>query len=110
MLSPLPVSKKVFRLESTRGQPPDTFLAIVEPVLKLPCVTVRQVMSSIASNSNVTRDLSARSSGSAQDSTRRLGGVDSNTLPVIHTSFSGLWCSHFEPAFQSETFVIFPQY
>jgi hypothetical protein len=36
MLSPLPVSKKVFRLESTRGQPQETFLTIVEPALKLP--------------------------------------------------------------------------
>src|ERR1017187_8515551 len=110
MLSPLPVSRKVFMLESTRGQPPETFLTIVEPALKLPWVTVRQVMSSIAVISNVTCDLSARSSGSVQLNTRRLGGVDSKTLPVIQTSFSGLWCSHFEPRFQSETFVIFPQY
>ena len=36
MLSPLPVSRKVFRLESTRGQPPETFLTIVEPALKFP--------------------------------------------------------------------------
>ena len=67
-------------------------------------------MPSIASISKVTRDLSARSSGSTQDSTRRLGGVDSKTLPVIQTSFSGLWCSHFEPRSQSDTFVISPQY
>src|SRR5450755_1360134 len=110
MLSPLPVSKKVFKLESTRGQPQETFLTIVEPALKLPWVTVRQVISSRASVSNVTRDLSLRLSGSAQLSTRRLGGVDSKTLPVIQTSLSGLWCSHFEPRFQSDTFVIFPQY
>src|SRR4030095_5375538 len=43
-------------------------------------------MSSIASISKVTRDLSARSSGSAQLSTRRLGGLHSKTLPVIQTS------------------------
>src|SRR5258706_10036459 len=110
MLSPLPVSKKVFMLESTFGQPVETPFSIFEPVFNLSCVTTRHVMSSVASISNVTRDLSARSSGSAQDNTRRLGGVDSNTLPVIQTSLSGLWCSHFEPFFQSDTFVIFPQY
>src|ERR1019366_4579318 len=99
ILRPLPVSRKDFMLESTRGQPPETFLTIVEPSLKFPCVTVRNLMSAIASISNVTRDLSARSSGSAQDSTRRLGGVASRTLPVIQTSPSGLWCSHFDPFF-----------
>src|SRR5690242_3414177 len=110
MLSPLPVSKKVFMLESTFGQPLETPFSIFEPAFNLSCVTTRQVISSIASISNVTRDLSARSSGSAQDSTRRLGGLLSSTLPVIQTSFSGLWCSHFEPRFQSDTFVMFPQY
>src|SRR5688500_4604433 len=36
MLSPLPVSRNDFMLESTRGQPPATLPAIVEPALKLP--------------------------------------------------------------------------
>src|SRR3989449_10734868 len=97
-------------LESTRGQPQETLPAIVEPALKLPWVTVRHTMSLIASISNVTRDLSARSSGSAQLSTSRLGGLHSNTLPVIQTSFSFVVCSHFEPFFQSETFANPAQY
>src|SRR5476649_168462 len=79
MLSPLPVSKKVFRLESTFGQPLETPFSIFEPAFNLSCVTTRQVMSSVASISNVTRDLSARLSGSAQDNTRRFGGADSKT-------------------------------
>src|SRR5688572_3601972 len=112
MLSPFPVSRYDFMLESTRGQPPATFPAMVEPALKFPCVTVRHTMSSIASISKVTRDLSVRSSGSAQLSTRRLGGMHSKTLPVIQTSrcFSPPMCSHFEPFFQSETFSTPAQY
>src|SRR5260221_7388477 len=112
MLSPLPVSRKDFMLESTRGQPHETLAAMVEPALKFPCVTVRHTMSSIASISKVTRDLSARSSGSAQLSTRRLGGLLSKTFPVIQTSrfWSPPICSHFEPFFQSETFSTPAQY
>src|SRR5271169_342928 len=112
MLSPLPVSRNDFMLESTRGQPRETPRNIFKPVFNLSWVTVRQVMSSIAAISNVTRDFSASLSGSAQLSTRRLGGVLSRTLPVIHTgsaSFSKT-CSHFEPFFQSETFLAPPQY
>src|SRR5436305_3410163 len=106
MLSPLPVSRNDFMLESTRGQPQETLPTMDEPALKLSCVTVRQTMPSAGSISNVTRDLSARSSGSAQESTRRLGGMHSKTLPVIQTSrcLSPPMCSHFEPFFQSETF------
>src|SRR5471030_1864096 len=112
MLSPLPVSRKVFRLESTRGQPLETPLNIFEPAFNLSCVTVRQVMSSLISISNVTRDLSARASGSAQDNTRRFGGLLSKTLPVIQASgFSpAVMCSHLEPFFQSEMFASPPQY
>src|SRR5205809_997402 len=111
-LSPLPVSRKDFMLESTRGQPHETLPAMVEPALKFPCVTVRHTMSSIASISKVTRDLSVRSSGSAQVSTSRLGGLLSKTLPVIQTSrcSSPPMCSHFEPFFQSETFSTPAQY
>src|SRR3989442_8922488 len=100
-------------LESTRGQLQEALPPIGEPALKLPWVTVRHTMSSIASISKVTRDLSARSSGSAQDSTRRLGGLHSKTLPVIQTSrlsSSPPMCSHFEPFFQSETFSTPAQY
>src|SRR5205085_3116281 len=97
-------------LESTRGQPQETLPAIFEPSLNLSCVTVRQTMSSIRSISKVTRDLSLRSSGSAQVSTKRLEGTLSTTSPVIQTSFSlGMFC-HFEPRFQSETFAIPAQY
>src|SRR5438874_191076 len=112
MLSPLPVSRKDFMLESTRGQPPETLPTIGEPGLKLPWVTMRHTMSPIGSISNVTRDLSARSSGSAQDSTRRLRGLLSKTLPVIQTSrcLSPPMCSHFDPFFQSETFSMPAQY
>ena len=42
---PLPVSKKDFRLESTRGQPPFTRPGIVEAALNWSCVTVRQTVS-----------------------------------------------------------------
>src|SRR6267378_1206568 len=81
-LSPLPVSRKDFMLESTRGQPQETLPTMGEPALKLPWVTVRHTMFSIVSISKVTHDLSARSSGSAQDSTRRFGGMHSKTLPA----------------------------
>src|SRR6266498_5885616 len=69
-------------------------------------------MSSIASISKVTRDLSARSSGSAHVSTRRLGGLLSKTFPVIQTSrfSSPPMCCHGEPFFQSETFSTPAQY
>ena len=99
-------------LESTRGQPQETPFNIFEPAVNLSCVTLRHTMSSIGSISKVTRDLSARSSGSAQDSTRRLGGLHSKTLPVIQTSrfLSPPMCSHFEPGFQSETFSTPAQY
>src|SRR6266511_2362814 len=112
MLSPLPVSRNDFMLESTRGQPQETLPAIFESALKLPCVTVRHTMSSVASISNVTRDLSPRSSGSAQLNTSRFRGVHSKTLPVIQTSrfSSPPMCSHFEPFFQSETFSTPAQY
>src|ERR1041384_6894778 len=99
-------------LESTRGQPQETLPAMVEPALNLSWVTVRHTWSLIASISKVTRDLSARSSGSAQLSTRRLGGLHSSTLPVIQPSrfLSPPMCSHFEPFFQSETFSMPAQY
>ena len=42
-------------LESTRGQPPLTFLTILEPALNWSCVTVRQTESPTFSISNVTR-------------------------------------------------------
>src|SRR5262245_65345875 len=93
---PLPVSRKDFMLESTRGQPEETLPSIVEPALNWSCVTVRHTESPTFSISNVTRDLSLRLSGSAQVNTRRLGGVHSTTSPLIQTSFSGLRCSHFE--------------
>src|SRR4051794_10710245 len=82
-LRPLPVSRKDFMLESTRGQPQETLPAIFEPGLKLSWVTVRQTWSAIFSISKVTRDLSLRSSGSAQVNTNRLGGMLSTTSPVI---------------------------
>src|SRR5689334_19177711 len=44
MLSPLPVSRNDFMLESTRGQPQATLSRIFEPALNLSCVTVRQTM------------------------------------------------------------------
>lgn len=97
-------------LERTRGQPHETLPAIFESSLNLSCVTVRHTMSLIRSISKVSRDLSLRSSGSAQVSTRRLGGMLSTTSPVIHTSFDLETCSHFEPFFQSETFAICAQY
>ena len=46
-------------------------------------LSVKQVPTELFAISKVTRDLSARSSGSAQLSTRRLGGVHSKTLPMI---------------------------
>src|SRR5436190_6071134 len=97
-------------LESTRGQPQATLPAISEPALNLSWVTVRHTMSLIFSISNVTRDLSLRSSGSIQLITRRFSGVHSNTSPVTHTSFSLVVCSHLEPFFQSETFASPAQY
>src|SRR5690349_18373438 len=36
MLRPLPVSRKDFMLESTRGQPRETFLNVGEPGVKFP--------------------------------------------------------------------------
>src|ERR1043165_5131987 len=93
-------------LERTRGQPQKTLPAMVEPGLNWSWVTVRQTELRIFSISKVTRDLSFRLSGSAQVRTRRLGGSDSRTWPVIQTSFAGLWCAHLEPFFQSETFVM----
>src|SRR5690242_4396596 len=78
--------------------------------MKLSCVTVRQTMLEIFSISNVTRDSSFRSSGSAHVSTKRFGGVHSNTLPTTQASFSLVMCSHFEPFFQSETFASPAQY
>ncbi len=42
---PWPVSKKDFRLESTRGQPPFTRPGIVERAVNWSCVTVRQTVS-----------------------------------------------------------------
>src|SRR4051794_29364081 len=110
MFSPFPVSRNDFMLESTRGQPRDTLPAIFEPALKLPCVTMRQTMSSTCSISKVTRDLSLRLSGSAQVSTKRLGATLSTTSPWIQTSFSLERCCHFEPFFQSETFANPAQY
>ena len=89
---------------------PGNFAAIFEPALN--CVRHREAHQVFnASISNVTRDLSARSSGSAQVSTRRLGGLHSKTLPVIQTCFLPfVTCSHFEPFFQSETFAKPAQY
>src|SRR5688500_16342411 len=107
---PWPVSRNDFMLERTRGQPFETLPAMVEPVLNRSCVTVRHTEFPTFSIWNVTRDLSFRLSGSAQVKTRRFGGALSITSPVIQTSFSGLRCSHFEPFFQSETFVIPAQY
>src|ERR1039458_3432074 len=109
-LSPLPVSRKDFMLESTRGQPQETPRNIFDPAFNLSCVTSRHAISSIASISNVTRDTSVSLSGSAQLNTSRLGGLHSSTLPAIQTSFSGLRCCHSEPFFQSETFANPPQY
>src|SRR5690349_21549875 len=97
-------------LESTRGQPQETLPAMGEPALNWSCVTVRHTEFPTFSISNVTRDLSLRSSGSIHVKTRRLGGVHSTTSPLIQTSSFGLWCSHFEPVFQSETLVIPAQY
>src|ERR1043166_6514032 len=62
-LSPLPVSRKDFMLESTRGQPQETLPAIRERALKLPWVTVRHTMSLIGSISKWTADLSGASPG-----------------------------------------------
>src|SRR5205814_2067499 len=69
-LRALPVSRKDFMLESTRGQPRETLPAMTEPGLKSPCITLRRTMSSIGSISKVTRELSAVSAGSAQVSTK----------------------------------------
>src|SRR6185312_7003341 len=81
IFNPFPVSRNVFRLDSTFGQPAATFSAMSEPVLKLSCVTVRQTMSSTGSISNVTRDSSFSLSGSSHVNTNRFGGALSITLP-----------------------------
>ena len=111
-LIPLPVSRNDFMLESTRGQPQETFSAMTEPALNSPCVTFRRTMSSICSISKVTRELSAPSAGLAQVSTSRLKGMLSNTSPTRDTvrCSSSLMCCHFEPFFPSEIFSRPPQY
>jgi len=90
---PLPVSRKDFRLESTRGQPPFTLPGIVEPALNWSCFTVRHTESLTVSISNVTRDLSLRSSGLAQDSRDVIVIPKTNNvsrlIPISVSGFSG---------------------
>jgi hypothetical protein len=83
---------------------------MLEPVLNWSWITVRHTWFLIFSISNVTRETSLRSSGSAQVSTNRFAGTLSTTLPVIQTSFPLATFSHFEPFFQSETLPIPAQY
>src|ERR1043165_3686210 len=111
-LRALPVSRNDFKLESTRGQPPETLFTMSEPGLKSPWMTSSRTVSSTGSISNVTRETSASLAGSAQVSTSRLGGTLSTTLPVIRMArcSSPVTCTHFEPGFQSETFSFPPQY
>src|SRR6266700_2726179 len=78
----LPVSRNDFKLESTRGHPPETLFTMSEPGLKSPWITSRRTSSSTGWISNVTRETSASAAGSAQVSTSRFGGTLSTTLPT----------------------------
>jgi hypothetical protein len=73
-------------LESTRGQPQDTPFSIPERGVRPAWVTRRLTTSFRRSISKVTRDFSDGSSGSIQVKTRRLGGLHSNTSPIILTA------------------------
>ena len=101
----LPVSRRVFRFESTAGQPPEMFFRSWS--LRLVWVTVSFTLPPTSSISNVQGLANSGWSswaGESQVVTSRRGGSLSRTRPTTSGALPAKPWVQREPTFQSETF------